>query len=89
LEKINYHKTLADYFADKGLYLDVMTEKQPDVRKLVEQPFQQTKAQLWDEVTDTLCDLERAFSFHPQKLVLYPVSPVEYLSENLLAEHTF
>jgi hypothetical protein len=53
-----YSKTLADYFAGKPLYLDEPIQKKPNIRKLVEQPWQQTKAQFWDEVTDTLCKLE-------------------------------
>jgi hypothetical protein len=57
IEKI-YYKTLANYFECKLLYLDEPTQKKPNTRKLVEQPFQQTKAQLWDEVTDTLCGLD-------------------------------
>ena len=58
LEKIKYHITLANYFAGKPLYLDEPTQKKPNVRKLVEQPWQQTKAELWNEVTNTLCDLD-------------------------------
>jgi hypothetical protein len=53
-----YHKILAEYFACNHLYLGSPIQTQPNVRKLVEQPFQQTKAQLWDEVTKTVCDLE-------------------------------
>ena len=56
--KINYHKALANYFTDKCLYLDDLIQTQPNARKLVELPFQQTKARLWDDVTDTICSLE-------------------------------
>jgi len=58
LEKIKYHKTLATYFAGKPLYLDEPTQKKPNTRKLVEQPWQQTKGEMWDEVTNTLCNLD-------------------------------
>lgn len=53
-----YHTTLACYFSSLRLFFDDDLQKNPNIRKCVEQPFQQTKAQLWDEVTDTLCDLE-------------------------------
>jgi len=56
--KTNYHPTLASYFASKPLYLDAPTQKKPNTRKLVEQPWQQTKAEMWDEVTNTLCNLD-------------------------------
>ena len=54
---LNYHISLSNYFAAKSLYLDEPTQKKPNTRKLVEQPWQQTKAESWDEATDTLCDL--------------------------------
>ncbi|MCX6238647.1 MAG: hypothetical protein NTY07_13975 [Bacteroidia bacterium] len=50
MEKIKYHKTLATYFADKPLYLDEPTRKKPNTRKLVEQPWQQTNGEMWDNV---------------------------------------
>jgi WD40 repeat protein len=57
LEKIKYHITLSNYFAVKPLYLDDPTQKTPNTRKLVEQPWQQTKAERWNEAAETLCDL--------------------------------
>jgi len=54
----NYHKNLSNYFAGKSLYLDEPTQKKPNIRKLVEQPWQQTKGEMWDDVTDTLCNLD-------------------------------
>jgi WD40 repeat protein len=64
LEKIKYHKTLAFYFAGKSIYLNEPDQKNPNTRKLVEQPWQQTKVAIleensdtWDLVTKTLCDL--------------------------------
>ena len=53
-----YHVNLAGYFTDKLLYLDEPTQKKPNTRKLVEQPWQQTKGEMWDEVTETLCNLD-------------------------------
>jgi WD40 repeat protein len=53
-----YYSGLAGYFQSKPLYLDEPTEKKPNTRKLVEQPWQQTKAEMWDEVTETLCSLD-------------------------------
>jgi WD40 repeat protein len=54
--KIKYHQIIAKYFSDKPLYLD-SEEKKPNTRKLVELPWQQTKAEMWDEADKTLCDL--------------------------------
>jgi WD40 repeat protein len=62
--KNNYHTTLANYFASKPLFFDGDKQKQPYIRKCMEQPWQQTKAaiwsnkkSLWDDVTNTLCNL--------------------------------
>ena len=58
LNSIKYHTTLANYFAAQPLFFDGELQKKPHVRKCMEQPWQQTKAELWDEVTETLCDLD-------------------------------
>jgi WD40 repeat protein len=58
LAKMKYHIPLANYFVGKPLYLDEPTRKKPNTRKLVEQPWQQTKGEMWDEVTNTLCNLD-------------------------------
>jgi WD40 repeat protein len=57
IEKHRYNACLANYFSSLPLFFDGDLQKKPHVRKCVELPFQQTKAQLWDEVTDTLCNL--------------------------------
>jgi WD40 repeat protein len=57
INSVKYHTCLAGYFSAKGLYLDKTDQKNPNTRKLVEQPWQQTKAQLWEEVTETICDI--------------------------------
>jgi len=54
---LSYHTTLSSYFQSKPLYLDEPTQKKPNVRKLMEQPWQQTKGEMWDEVTKTLSDI--------------------------------
>lgn len=54
----DFHKNIASYFQSKPLFLDEPTQKKPNTRKLVEQPWQQTKGEMWDEVTDTLCNLD-------------------------------
>jgi hypothetical protein len=43
-----YHSTLAEYFTDKQLYLDE-EKNNTNTRKLVEQPWQQIKAEMWEE----------------------------------------
>jgi len=53
-----FHISLSGYFASKPLYLDEPTQKNPNIRKLVEQPCQQTRAELWEEVTQTHCNLD-------------------------------
>ena len=58
VDEYGYHSVIAGYFIARPHFFDGDQQKQPNVRKLVEQPFQQTKAQLWDEVTNTLCNLE-------------------------------
>jgi WD40 repeat protein len=59
-----YHARLAAYFKDKPLYLDAPNRDEPNVRKLVEQPFQQTRTAViereeeqWDAAIATLSDL--------------------------------
>ncbi len=47
----SYHNTLADYFEKAPLYLDEK-EKVPNVRKVVEQPYQQTMGGQWEDVAD-------------------------------------
>lgn len=56
-EKRKYTNTLAGYFGCKPLYLDEPNQTKPNIRKLAEQPWHQTKSQLWKEVTETLCDV--------------------------------
>jgi len=53
-----FHRNLAKYFERKPLYLDESARKKPNTRKLVELPWQQTRAKMWDEVTKTLCNLD-------------------------------
>ena len=60
-----YHQHLAGYFKGKPLYMDEPARKKPSIRKLVEQPWQQTKTailekreDLWDTIVRTLCDLQ-------------------------------
>jgi len=53
-----YHLTIAEYFHSRSLYLDEPTRKKPNTRKLVEQPWQQTKGEMWDEVFG-FCKLRR------------------------------
>jgi hypothetical protein len=46
---IKYHTILAEYFSNRSLYIDEPEIKQPNTHKLVEQPWQQTKAVMWEE----------------------------------------
>lgn len=56
--KNKYHKNLAQYFVGTAHFLDGNKKKKPNIRKCVEQPWQQTTAEMWDDVTETLCDLD-------------------------------
>ena len=56
-ENIKYHQTLANFFSDKSLYLDEYKHNKPNSRKLIEQPWQQIRAEMWSEISNTLTDL--------------------------------
>jgi hypothetical protein len=51
-----YHQILAEYFSAQPLFLDDKKEK-PNKRKCIEQSFQQTKGEMWEDLSGTLCDL--------------------------------
>jgi hypothetical protein len=53
MNQIKYHTCLANYFKEQTHYFDGDLQKQPNIRKSMEQPRQQTKAERWDEVSDT------------------------------------
>jgi len=57
-EKMRIHRKLGEYFNTTPNFFDGDKQKQPNVRKCVEQPWQQTQGEMWDEVTDTLCNFE-------------------------------
>lgn len=52
-----WHRILSGYFMDKPIFRDGGKRREPQVRKLAEQPFQQTACRMWNEATATLCDL--------------------------------
>jgi len=52
------HRIIADYFAKQNLQIEQDKEKTPNLRKLSEQPFQQTHAGLWVELRNTLTDFD-------------------------------
>lgn len=51
-----YHSKLSKYFESKPLYLDEPLQEKPNIRKLVEQPGQQTKGRLWNKLVKTLTE---------------------------------
>jgi len=55
---LQVHRNLAGFFAGQSLYIDEPACHKPNIRKLAEQPWQQTRAEMWDEVTETLCSLD-------------------------------
>ncbi|MCF7859126.1 MAG: DUF4062 domain-containing protein [Candidatus Cloacimonetes bacterium] len=59
LEKnaVRWHRIIAYYFEKGPFFFDGNKQKDPNFRKCLEQPWQQTKGEMWDEVTDTLCNL--------------------------------
>jgi WD40 repeat protein len=54
---LKFHEYLSRYFASKPLYLDESTHRKPNCRKLIEQPWQQTRANMWGDLEQTLCNL--------------------------------
>ena len=57
VNKRKYHQTIANFFSGKSLYLDEPHKEIPNIRKLVEQPYQQTCGEKWDALENTLTDL--------------------------------
>jgi WD40 repeat protein len=55
---IEYHDILASYYENKPLYIVEGSSLESNIRKVAELPWQQTKAEKWDCVTDTLCNLD-------------------------------
>jgi WD40 repeat protein len=51
------HAALAGYFGRQSLLAANSPAGTPNLRKLEELPYQQARAELWDELVDTLCDL--------------------------------
>jgi WD40 repeat protein len=78
---IKYHSILAKYFSSQQLFFDGDLQKKPHIRKCAEQPFQQTKAQLWDEVTDTLCNLDFIQAKSVAKMTYDLVKDFNYVME--------
>ncbi len=48
---LSYHNTLAEYYENTLLYLDEKEER-PDVRKVVEQPYQEALSEKWTHIAD-------------------------------------
>ena len=59
-----YHSKLGRYYQSKPLHFIKGIKQVPNIRKLVEQPWQLTKGELWVELTKTLID----FDFHQTKV---------------------
>ena len=57
-DEILTHQKLGEYFSSRPNFFDGENQKKPNVRKCVEQPWQMTQGEMWDEVTNTLCDLD-------------------------------
>lgn len=56
IKEKTYHRILAEYFMAQPLFFSDKLEH-PNKRKCFEQPHQQTKAQMWGNVEETLTDL--------------------------------
>jgi len=52
-----YHIKPSGYFASKPLHLDEPTQNKPNLRKLVELPWQHTKGEMWDYIADVFTTL--------------------------------
>ncbi len=53
-----YHQKLAGYFKELPLYLDDVSFKKTNIRKVDELPRLLINSELWDDVTETLCNLD-------------------------------
>jgi len=53
---IQRHRQLADYFARQALVFKTDGRAAPNLRKMSEQPYQQTLGEMWDELFATLTD---------------------------------
>lgn len=56
-EKTKRHKVLAQYFDRQLLWIEKGEEKNPNIRKASELPYQQIHGQMWEELQQTLCNL--------------------------------
>jgi telomerase protein component 1 len=62
-EEVKWHQILAKFMEDQQLRIGVQKQKekqtlQPNIRKLREQSWQETKGELWKELEDTLTSLD-------------------------------
>ncbi len=53
-----FHGKLGEYFSNRPNFFDSSAQKKPNVRKCVEQPFQLVKGEMWDDISETLCNLD-------------------------------
>ena len=53
-----YHSNLANYFKGQTLFFDGEKQKQPNVRKCWSNHGNKPKLELWDDVTETFCNLD-------------------------------
>ena len=60
---VRYSSILADYFQSRPLYLDEGGKEKPHIRRIVEQPWQQIHAKMWNEVIGILCNLDFIHTF--------------------------
>ncbi len=58
------HESLARYFVDQPLWIEKY--KAPNLRRVSELPYQQTRSELWRELEATLCDLVVRFRINVQ-----------------------
>jgi len=63
--QLKYRLSLSNYFCSGPHFFDEDLQKKPNVRKCAELPYQQTQTailslekDLWDDITNTLCDLD-------------------------------
>ena len=57
-KKAHYHRALAEYFISKPTFLDGEKKDEPNIRKLIEEPWQiAQQGEMWDQLTDTLTDI--------------------------------
>lgn len=82
------HRKLGEYFSRGPLFFDGESQKKPYVRKCIEQPWQLTKGEMWDDATNILCDLHFIQSKCAAQMIYNLLSDYKLLMETIPCQQT-